>query len=278
MITNLPFHCPVKTENCADLSAFIVTGKTKEVPEIKDAVQKIFQDSTPLERAYWLELLQLYPTFLLRRNGKVVGFANVQPKNGVPDLAAHINLIGVLPEYQHKGYGQILLELAERYGKRIAAKSVSLHTEQRKPRNVAFYSKDGFRVIDVIPSYYGSRGDGVRMEKILTGSIIKPIRKEKNHRAPRKKQGHECTETLKAFPEVVSCENLGDVLPFFSDIRNQINETNSKKELGCLNRMANKISSKCNRNKLVKPTILSMKREINLNVDQRKKLIKKSIL
>jgi ribosomal protein S18 acetylase RimI-like enzyme len=125
----------------------------------------------------FLELFSELPgvTFLARRHGKIVGVmrmkscegrrpsAEVRAKKDLTNISArkshwqnvwarhdpsdphwHLGPIGVVPEYQRRGIGTVLLQ---RFCREVDACGAPAYLETDLPANVLFYEKHGFQVL-----------------------------------------------------------------------------------------------------------------------------------
>jgi ribosomal protein S18 acetylase RimI-like enzyme len=59
-----------------------------------------------------------------------------------------VSVIGVLPEYQRRGLGDLLLAAAESEAARLGLSHVSLFDDGTEPHTLAFYRKRGYRETD----------------------------------------------------------------------------------------------------------------------------------
>jgi len=72
---------------------------------------------------------------------------------------AHLLNLCVHPDWQHRGYGSLLLEYAINHMARLENKLIILEVRASNPRAVNLYQNRGFRVIGRRPSYYQA-GEG----------------------------------------------------------------------------------------------------------------------
>ena len=72
---------------------------------------------------------------------------------------AHLLNLCVHPEWQHRGYGSLLLEYAINQVTKMDNKTMFLEVRESNLRAASLYQNRGFRVIGYRPSYYRA-GDG----------------------------------------------------------------------------------------------------------------------
>lgn len=101
---------------------------------------------------FWKRKLRSDETLLLKENGnEIIGITNVSFRNSA---FASIDLLAIKPGKQGSGIGTMLLKATEDYARENGRTTVELMTEQIKPENVAFYSKNGYKVTGFDPSGY----------------------------------------------------------------------------------------------------------------------------
>lgn len=92
---------------------------------------------------WWFGRIRSGDTIVVKRDGKkMIGIANVSYGND-----ATLNLLAVDPKYKGMGLGSLLLVEAENMAKTRGASKINLMTEQAKPENVIFYSKNGYKIV-----------------------------------------------------------------------------------------------------------------------------------
>jgi len=72
---------------------------------------------------------------------------------------AHLLNLCIHPDWQHRGYGSLLLEYAINHMARLENKLIILEVRASNPRATNLYQNRGFRVIGRRPSYYQA-GEG----------------------------------------------------------------------------------------------------------------------
>ena len=102
--------------------------------------------------------------------GLLAGFAIMQ----FDDTEAHLSLLAVSTRWQRRGLGRGLLQWLE--SSAIVAGIDLIHLEVRCNNHVAqaFYHRQGYRRLSVLPNYYQSREAAVRMCRRLRQAVTGP--------------------------------------------------------------------------------------------------------
>ena len=96
-----------------------------------------------------------YPSFGLQIGKDLAGYT-------IFSLAAdeaHLLNLCIHPEWQHRGYGSLLLEYSINHVVRLACEAMFLEVRASNPRAVGLYENRGFKVIGRRPQYYQA-GEG----------------------------------------------------------------------------------------------------------------------
>ncbi len=102
---------------------------------------------------FWKKKLHDGNTIVIKENGKdIVGVMNISIR--ALGSKASLDLVAIHPGYQGSGLGKALVSEAERIARSAGKKTVQLMTEQSKPRNVSFYSTQGYKVTGYDPHGY----------------------------------------------------------------------------------------------------------------------------
>ena len=88
---------------------------------------------------------------------------------------AHLLNLCIHPDWQHRGFGSLLLEYAINHVARLDNETMFLEVRQSNPRAATLYQKRGFRVIGRRRSYYKADG-GRREDAIVMRLDLKPGR------------------------------------------------------------------------------------------------------
>lgn len=99
--------------------------------------------------------------YVLEEDGKIIGFYDLWVifENG--ELAR----IAILPEYQHKGYGKMLMEHMEETAMNNGCETIALEVRVSNEKAINMYSSFGFVTINIKEKYYDNGEDGYRMMK-----------------------------------------------------------------------------------------------------------------
>jgi ribosomal-protein-alanine N-acetyltransferase len=89
------------------------------------------------------------------RAGQVVGDVLGPVDTWREPPSAHIDSIAVLPEHQHQGIGQRLLQSFLGEVRRRGCARVTLEASTANATGLAFFAKHGFRQKRILPDYYG---------------------------------------------------------------------------------------------------------------------------
>ena len=88
-----------------------------------------------------------YHTFVADTNGTVVGFATAAETIAIPYPNGYIKMNGlaVLPEFQHRGIGKMLMERVEKLANDCSASCIGLASGFQRTDAHAFYEHLGYR-------------------------------------------------------------------------------------------------------------------------------------
>jgi ribosomal-protein-alanine N-acetyltransferase len=124
---------------------------------------------SPYDGTTFIHLHYLYPEHFLvytgtgrNREGPIWGYLIFSPEG-------HIISLAILPEQRRKGIGKELLRKAMEV---LSLKRLRAEVRRSNLRAQAFYSRMGFRIIGVVPNYYGNE-DALIIE--WTPSISKRV-------------------------------------------------------------------------------------------------------
>lgn len=71
---------------------------------------------------------------------------NKEPKNLYKEYPAHLH-INILPEYQHKGIGRILMDKFESNARKNNIKGIHLRTSSKNIKALPFYDRNGYSIL-----------------------------------------------------------------------------------------------------------------------------------
>jgi len=100
----------------------------------------------------------------------VMGFGIMQ----YGDDSAHLALLAVRPEEQHRGLGTLLLAWLEQPARVAGIARIRLEARADNPVAIGFYRKQGYCEIARVGGYYRGTVDAVRLEKRLALVIGTP--------------------------------------------------------------------------------------------------------
>lgn len=100
----------------------------------------------------------------------VVGFGIMQ----YGDDNAHLALLAVHPDEQHRGLGSLLLAWLEQPARVAGIARIRLEARADNPVAIGFYRKQGYRESGRVAGYYRGTVDAVRLEKQLALFIGTP--------------------------------------------------------------------------------------------------------
>ncbi len=110
------------------------------------------------------------PTLFANVNKIDAGFLAIKQHN---PFAAEIYVLGVLPEFHHKGVGRALVQQAETYLRQVGVEYLQVktladtHPDPFYARTRAFYEAVGFRTLEVLPMLWNLENPCVIMVKAI---------------------------------------------------------------------------------------------------------------
>ncbi len=105
----------------------------------------------PWAREIFVDCLRVgYACFGLQFDRDLAGYTIFTWAGG----EAHLLNLCVHPDWQHRGYGSLLLEYSINHVARLESKAIILEVRKSNPRAAALYLNRGFKVIGHRPSYY----------------------------------------------------------------------------------------------------------------------------
>lgn len=118
----------------------------------------------PLE--LFISFQTLYPKFFLVADcsGTIAGYVV-----GVKEMGStgHIISLAVHPSYRGRGLGSVLLKELEERMVRDGVKRIKLEVSVSNRAAISLYRSRGYRVVNVVPSYYPDGSDAYVMVKEL---------------------------------------------------------------------------------------------------------------
>jgi len=110
----------------------------------------------PWTRGIFVDCLRVgYDCFGLQFGSTLAGYSIASLAAG----EAHLLNLCVHPDWQHRGYGSLLLEYMINHVARLDSEAMFLEVRDSNPRAASLYENRGFEVIGRRPSYYKA-GEG----------------------------------------------------------------------------------------------------------------------
>lgn len=101
--------------------------------------------------------------YILEVEGCIVGYAGMWCVAGEAELMN----IGILPDLQGKGYGQMLLTALIDHAQNAGCAAMSLEVKEHNETAVAFYKKLGFEQIGFRKAYYKDGSNALLMQRTI---------------------------------------------------------------------------------------------------------------
>ena len=121
----------------------------------------------PWTRGVFVDCLRVgYACFGLQIGSTLAGYSIASSAAA----EAHLLNLCVHPDWQHRGYGSLLLEYMINHVARLDSEAMFLEVRASNPRAASLYENRGFKVIGRRPSYYKAgegREDAIVMRLVL---------------------------------------------------------------------------------------------------------------
>ncbi len=101
-----------------------------------------------------------------RAEARLVGFAIMR----YHDDDAHLDLLGVAPDFRRRGLGRQLMEWLEKPALVAGITAVFLEVRESSSGAQAFYERLGYRKLGRLPGYYQGRESALRMGRDLASA------------------------------------------------------------------------------------------------------------
>ncbi len=136
----------------------LTLGDVDRIYEIEQAAYPF-----PWSRGIFVDCLRVgYACFGLQFGKDLAGYTIFSWAAG----EAHLLNLCLHPDWQHRGYGSLLLEYTINHVARLEVKAIFLEVRKSNPRATELYKNRGFKVVGRRPAYYQSgeaREDAVVM-------------------------------------------------------------------------------------------------------------------
>lgn len=168
---NLDFGC--RNVKVKEKNYLICRAVVPDIPEILAIERSVYQgdqpwDFTNFESQIKDKLTSLY--IVVRYEDMMVAFAGCNFVYGKNE--AHITNIAVLPEYQNRGLGMMMLETLLAEAKAYGCSKISLAVKVSNKKAQALYQSAGFKKRAVKEKYYHTE-DGLEFEYDLLKKNLK---------------------------------------------------------------------------------------------------------
>jgi len=152
-----------------NLKLSVVRASKQDLTQIFDLENQIFGSYCLFSRSRLRYLLSSPNAYfsLCYDKERAVGFGIAlrnKLRNGL--FKGRIYSLGVIPEYQHRGAGSLLLRVMEDSLIKSGVSYIVLETIRGKESAAPFFMKHGYAESEFLPGYY-SYGDAVRMKKVI---------------------------------------------------------------------------------------------------------------
>lgn len=97
-------------------------------------------------------------------NERAIGFMILSLNK---DNSLEVDWLDVHPDFQHMGYGTLLLEKATKVARAKGARWLSIHTQVTNKKMIGFTAKNGFDLFEKIKDFYGKRKNALRFRKVV---------------------------------------------------------------------------------------------------------------
>ena len=112
---------------------------------------------------YILHKTDLIYSILLDKT--IIGFFIIKMSKN--KTIAFLEKLAIDPYYQNIGLGKQVLEYIENLVKDLNIYKIRLQTEEKNKKLVDFYTVNGYKVINILPSIYDNGLTALNMEKVL---------------------------------------------------------------------------------------------------------------
>jgi GNAT superfamily N-acetyltransferase len=103
---------------------------------------------TPMPmRVYYADALRAHEMWVLVVDGRLVGVIELEPRGD----HLWVENVAVLPPWQGRGFGRLLLRHAEVEADRLGLREIGLLTNERYADNIAIYTRYGYRETHRVP-------------------------------------------------------------------------------------------------------------------------------
>ncbi|GKQ42147.1 ribosomal-protein-alanine acetyltransferase [Companilactobacillus sp. RD055328] len=146
------------------LSLDITTASIHDLDEVMTLQSAVYLDYQPWTRqTYMYELTRRSHIYLLvKTNDQIIAILGISTKN---IQEAHITNISVLPSFQNKGLGHLLLDICFKLVREADFSKLTLEVDAQNTRAIKLYKSLGFYETKSIKNYYDNGHDGLELCK-----------------------------------------------------------------------------------------------------------------
>jgi len=101
---------------------------------------------------------------VIEQNQVIIGYFGLAIVDGIIDITT----IAVQSEYQHQGFGTVMMNEIMEISKQYKARKVMLEVKPENVAAISLYQKYGFEVIGLRRNYYGPSKDALTMQKVVS--------------------------------------------------------------------------------------------------------------
>lgn len=155
MMSNVELNCQIRLAKRTDLA---------KIHQIEEVIFKGFDQFT-FRRFKSLFKSPNARFFVCELGSELAGFGiGLKKKLANGKLMGRVYVIGISPNYQKKGIGQMMLKTVENWLILEGIEFINLETSAMRPHLRAFYEKNNYVFYKNLPDYYEDF-DGIRLRK-----------------------------------------------------------------------------------------------------------------
>jgi ribosomal protein S18 acetylase RimI-like enzyme len=149
------------------------TADSRDLPFITRLSEQVFSPYGPYDEivAHWASFPHI-TTVVVEEKSLSRGYAMINPMLEAGSFPkAELMAIAVLPEYQLRGIGKMLLRHMEELARRLGIGEMVIHTATMNRVAQGFFAKNGYIRRGLVDSYYPMGQEAMEMSKTLTMSL-----------------------------------------------------------------------------------------------------------
>lgn len=101
---------------------------------------------------------------VIEQNQVIIGYFGLAIVDGIIDITT----IAVQSDYQHHGFGTVMMNEIMEIANQYKARKVMLEVKPENVAAISLYQKYGFEVIGLRRNYYGPSKDALTMQKVVS--------------------------------------------------------------------------------------------------------------